>query len=443
MPSEPLLSEVLSEFARTIVTDFPIQGILDRLVVRIVDVLPITAAGVTLISPGAVPRYVAASNETALRFEQLQTELGEGPCVVAYQTGAAVTVPDLHADDRFPVFGPRALAEGMEAVFTFPLRDGDDRMGALDLYRDIPGSLDAGTMAAAQTLADVAAAYLLNAQARADLRDASDRFRRGEAKHRRLATQLAAAQRVAGVGSWEWAITTDTLWWSDELCRICGMESDQAPRDYEGYLAVLHPDDRHMADAAIQRGIRSGGVDRIASALRTGPPWTARTHPVSLSVGVAWLDPASATSIEELMSQADAAMYRDKETNRRRSRLVVVEDDANMRRLTALSLGDRYDVTTVGTAGAALAAVAKEAPDVLLLDLGLPDMHGSELLRHLRSAPGGDRVPVIVITGSAGPTDELTSLQQGVNDYIIKPYDVDVLDARIRNVLARSPSPRA
>ena len=61
------------------------------------------------------------------------------------------------------------------AVFTFPLRDGSARLGALDLYRDTPGMLDPDAMDAAQTLADVAAAYLLNAQARVDLRDSLDR----------------------------------------------------------------------------------------------------------------------------------------------------------------------------------------------------------------------------------------------------------------------------
>jgi diguanylate cyclase (GGDEF)-like protein len=175
MPSEQQLSDVLSEFARTMVTDFPIQGILDHLVLRIVDILPITAAGVTLIVPGSNPRYLAASNASALRFEQLQSELGEGPCLAAYQTGDAVTVPDLRVEHLFPRFVSQALAAGLMAVFTFPLRNGDARLGALDLYRDSPGPLDAGTMTAAQTLADVAAAYLLNAQARVDLQESSDR----------------------------------------------------------------------------------------------------------------------------------------------------------------------------------------------------------------------------------------------------------------------------
>jgi diguanylate cyclase (GGDEF)-like protein len=166
---------VLSEFARTMVTNFPIQGILDHLVKRIVDVLPISAAGVTLISPGSNPRYVAASDESALRFEELQTELGEGPCLVAYQTGEAVAVADLRDETRFPEFAPRALAAGLVAVFTFPLRSGGDQLGALDLYRKTCGLLDVAAMSAAQTLADVAAAYLLNAQARADLENSSER----------------------------------------------------------------------------------------------------------------------------------------------------------------------------------------------------------------------------------------------------------------------------
>ena len=73
MPSEQQLSDVLSEFARTMVMNSPIQGILDFLVQRLVDVLPISAAGVTLVSPSTDPRYMAASDESALRFEKLQT----------------------------------------------------------------------------------------------------------------------------------------------------------------------------------------------------------------------------------------------------------------------------------------------------------------------------------------------------------------------------------
>ena len=171
------LAEVLSEFARTMLTDFAIQDILDHLVKRIVHIMPITAAGVTLIAPGLDPRYIAASHESAMRYEKLQTELGEGPCLFAYNTGAAIAVPDLRLEKRFPLFSPRAVTLGLIAVFTFPLRHDDMPLGALDLYRETAGPLSAEHMRAAQTLADVAAAYLLNAQARSDLQDDSDQSR--------------------------------------------------------------------------------------------------------------------------------------------------------------------------------------------------------------------------------------------------------------------------
>src|SRR5664279_3845727 len=122
-------------------TDFPIQGILDHLVKRIVDIMPITAAGVTMIAADLEPRYIAASNGSALRFEALQTGLREGPCLTAYHAGEAIDVPDLRTEDRFPRFAPRAMDAGLAAVFAFPMRHGDVQLGALDLYRDTVGPL--------------------------------------------------------------------------------------------------------------------------------------------------------------------------------------------------------------------------------------------------------------------------------------------------------------
>lgn len=171
MPNLDRLVVVLSEFAHTLVTDFPIQGILDHLVERIVDVMPIDAAGVSLISPTALPRLIAGSTETAMRYELLQTTLGEGPCLAAYESDAAISIPNLAEDDRFPRFAEHAIAEGVAAVFTFPLRSGERRLGALDLYRAVPGALDPDDMASAQTLADVATAYLLNSEARSAKND--------------------------------------------------------------------------------------------------------------------------------------------------------------------------------------------------------------------------------------------------------------------------------
>jgi diguanylate cyclase (GGDEF)-like protein len=170
------LVAVLSEFACTLVADSPIQGILDHFVERIVDVLPITSAGVTLISEGEVPHYISASDQNALRYEELQTEVGQGPCLLACQSGEAVLIPDLRTDERFPLFAPRALSAGLGAVFTFPLRHGDGRLGALDIYRETPGELPSGDIESAQTLADVVAAYLLNAEGREKVRVTSEGF---------------------------------------------------------------------------------------------------------------------------------------------------------------------------------------------------------------------------------------------------------------------------
>ena len=174
MVEEEVLSAVLSEFARTLVTDFPIQGILDHLVERIVEVLPVTAAGVTLISAGRRPRYIAASDDSALRFEQLQTEIGEGPCLSAYDSGEAVAVPDLAHRRPFPRFGPAAVDSRAGCGVHLPAAPtADGRARCAGPVPRHPGTLDPHDMDAAQTLADVAAAYLLNAEAREEARATS------------------------------------------------------------------------------------------------------------------------------------------------------------------------------------------------------------------------------------------------------------------------------
>ncbi len=173
MRSDGQLTQVLVEFAHTLGTDFSVQTILDRFVHQVLDVVPVTAAGVMVMGEGDELHFVAASNQQIQQIEVLQNELAEGPCLEAYRTGQPVAVPDLTADERFPNFSPRALQAGLAAVFTFPMRLDEHRLGALDLYRDTPGELDEADLQSAQVLADVAAAYLFNATARAE---ASDRL---------------------------------------------------------------------------------------------------------------------------------------------------------------------------------------------------------------------------------------------------------------------------
>lgn len=171
------LGEVLVEFAQTLVRDPPIQRILDRLVQRSLEVIPVTGAGVLLMDPHLDLRFVAASDDILLRVEGLQQEFGEGPCITAYQTGKQVLIPDLGTDQQFPKFSPAAYAGGLGAVFAFPMAVEGRRLGAMDVYRRDPGPLAVEDTAACQVLADVATSYVYSARVHAGERQAVERFR--------------------------------------------------------------------------------------------------------------------------------------------------------------------------------------------------------------------------------------------------------------------------
>jgi hypothetical protein len=126
----------------------------------------VSGAGVMLMS-GDVPRgSLCASDEVSSLIEDLQYTMGEGPCVDAYQLDRVVTEPDL-ADPvtpRWLAFTPPALRAGVRAIFGFPLRVGSVRLGALNLYRDSPGSLGDDQHADALVVADVTARWVLEMQ---------------------------------------------------------------------------------------------------------------------------------------------------------------------------------------------------------------------------------------------------------------------------------------
>jgi diguanylate cyclase (GGDEF)-like protein len=176
MVDEGKLCDVLRDFARTMITDLSVEGIAERLGKCIVEVLPSTSAGITLTARDGGSRYVAASDDLALGYEQLQIELHDGPSLRSEATGEAVCVVDLD-DPRFPRFAAVARAFGLRAVSTFPLRHGADHLGAMTLYRRVPGPLGVDEAAIAQTLTDVTAAYLVMGRARDDARAAAESFR--------------------------------------------------------------------------------------------------------------------------------------------------------------------------------------------------------------------------------------------------------------------------
>ena len=119
--------------------------------------------------------------------------------------------------------------------------------------------------------------------------------------------------------------------------------------------------------------------------------------------------------------------------------ILVVEDDAAVRSALLRALGDRgYATSSAATGMAGLAAAVDGQPDLVVLDLGLPDVDGGELLRMLRAVSA---VPVIVATARDDEQQIVRALDAGADDYLIKPFGAAQLDARIRAVLRRAISP--
>jgi DNA-binding response OmpR family regulator len=115
--------------------------------------------------------------------------------------------------------------------------------------------------------------------------------------------------------------------------------------------------------------------------------------------------------------------------------ILLVDDDELLLRSLALNLQQAgYRVNTAARAEDALAQVHLDAPDLILLDIGLPGMDGLEALRHFRADIG---VPIILLTARQRELDEVLGLKYGADDYITKPFELDVLLARIKAVLRR------
>jgi GAF domain-containing protein len=134
-----------------------------------VEIAGVTGAGIMLMS-GDIPRGpVCTTDDVSALIEQLQYDLGQGPCIDAYQQDQAVSEPDL-ATPRVPrwlAFSGPAVEAGARAVFGFPLRVGAVRLGALNLYRAAPGPLTDEQHADALVMADVVADALLMLQSNA------------------------------------------------------------------------------------------------------------------------------------------------------------------------------------------------------------------------------------------------------------------------------------
>ncbi|HEY5157869.1 MAG TPA: response regulator transcription factor [Anaerolineales bacterium] len=116
-------------------------------------------------------------------------------------------------------------------------------------------------------------------------------------------------------------------------------------------------------------------------------------------------------------------------------RILVVDDERSIRRFLKASLGSQFVIFEATTGEEALTAVAANRPDVILLDLGLPDMDGVEVTRRLRE---WTQIPIIVVSVREQEKDKIAALDAGADDYLTKPFGVGELMARLRSALRRS-----
>ena len=118
-----------------------------------------------------------------------------------------------------------------------------------------------------------------------------------------------------------------------------------------------------------------------------------------------------------------------------RGRVLLVDDEVSIQRAVGPLLRSRgYDVETADTGAEALRLVADRAPDLIVLDLGLPDIEGTEVCRRLRETT---KVPIIVLSARGAEADKVNALDLGADDYVTKPFGPEELLARIRVALRR------
>ncbi|MFG6196311.1 response regulator [Nonomuraea sp. JJY05] len=118
------------------------------------------------------------------------------------------------------------------------------------------------------------------------------------------------------------------------------------------------------------------------------------------------------------------------------TRVLVVDDEPQILRALRVNLAARqYEVAVAADGGSALRQAAEWHPDLVILDLGLPDLDGVEVIEGLR---GWTAVPIIVLSGRADSTDKVDALDAGADDYVTKPFSIDELLARVRAVTRRT-----
>lgn len=328
---EHSLSQVLRHFAEMMGTDVQIQQILDQTVNAVVKLLPVDAASVTVTTRAGHPPYVAVTTEATLNYLQRHAELDEGPNLSA-SGGGTIAGADLSAAGRFLGSTAQAAAAGVRAVFTVPLQHRQQIVGALKLYRDTAGDLPAAAMNAAQTLADVTAAYVLNTQTRLDLR-----HQRDHSQHQALHDALTGLPNRTLILNRLHQATARTSSTRSRCAAVLFLDLDRLKWVNDTYGHTFGDELLVAVAHRLQRSLRPGDtLGRLAGDefvvlcenLQPGPPATAIAERlraalarpfmltdaevnITASIGIAYTS-TGAHSPQQLLEHADTAMYQAK-----------------------------------------------------------------------------------------------------------------------------------
>lgn len=160
------LVEIFVEVADTLVDEFDLVEFMQVITLKATEVAGATAVGLMLADPHGRLQLLAASDERAEVFELFRVQRDEGPCQDCFRTGVAVVASDLaQEENRWPAFALQATAAGFRSVHAFPLRLRRDVIGALGVFSNATGDLDAEDARVVQVLADVATIGLMQERA--------------------------------------------------------------------------------------------------------------------------------------------------------------------------------------------------------------------------------------------------------------------------------------
>ena len=125
-------------------------------------------------------------------------------------------------------------------------------------------------------------------------------------------------------------------------------------------------------------------------------------------------------------------------------RILVVDDEPDLQDLVQLALSEAgYDVDTAASGRSALEKVQHKPPDLMVLDLMLPDMPGTDVCRHLRGRPATEDLPILMLTAKSEEVDRIVGFELGADDYVTKPFSPRELTLRVRALLRRRTGTRA